>query len=81
MRANVKVVGTGKRRVGVSSTGNNYNFVPVSIVFRDPEYQGFRADTMNIDGPEFDRAQIAADQEYDMVFHYVKGRPYLDAIL
>lgn len=81
MRANVKVVGTGKRRVGVSSTGNNYDFIPVSIVFKDPEFQGFRADTFNVDGSDFEKAAIAVDKQYDIVFHYVKGRPYLDAIL
>lgn len=81
MRANVKVVGTGKRRVGVSSTGNNYDFIPVSIVFPDSETAGYRAETININGPDFDRAGVAPDQTYDMVFHYVKGRPYLDAIL
>lgn len=81
MRANVKVVGTGKRRKGVSAAGNSYDFTPVSIVFEDGETEGLRAETINIDQNIISEFGIAAGQQCDMVFHFVKGRAYLDAVI
>lgn len=81
MRANVKVVGIGKRRTGVSGTGKNYDFVPVSLVFSDPGTKGFRAETVNMEYHDFDDYGVSPDQELDMVFHFVQGRMFVDAVL
>ena len=57
MRTKIKVVGIGNRMSGVSKkNGKAYDFLPVSFVYQDPNFNGFRAATATIGGPMLDAA-------------------------
>lgn len=80
MRSSAKVVGIGKRRTGTSN-GNNYDFVSVSFVLKDADFQGFRAETCNIDYPEFQDSGLTVNQDCEIFCHFVKGKMYLDGVI
>lgn len=47
MRKIVTVVGIGKRRAGVSKSGNAYDFTPLSVSFEEKGYEGLRVAELN----------------------------------
>ena len=81
MRSNVRVVGIGKRRQGTSKMGRSYDFFPVSIEFADPDYAGFRAETVSVPGDMFLKSDIQVNDDLDMVMHEQNFRLQVDAIL
>ena len=83
MRARIKVVGLGKRQAGYSEKmKRDYDFLPVSFVFPDDYYQGFRAATANISGSDVDSVGgLVLDKEVEAIFHYGKDfRIIVDAL-
>lgn len=82
MRKNVKVVGIGQRTAGTSNkTGRSYDFTPVSIVYPDEKFNGYRAATVNMQTEDFMHNNIKLESEIDMVFHFFNGNITVDAIL
>lgn len=80
MRNDIKVMGIGKRMQGTSKSGNPYDFIPVYFAFKEQDCQGFRCETVAFNPPEFP-ADCVPGVEYDAVFHFQKGRMYIDALL
>lgn len=80
MRNNIKVMGIGKRMQGTSKNGNPYDFIPVYFAFKEQDVQGFRVETVGFNPPEVPE-DCAPGVEYDAVYHFQKGRMYIDAIL
>lgn len=84
MRCNVRVVGIGKRRSGTSKAGRDYDFVPLSINFVDPEdkeFQGERAETINMTFKDFNQNDIQLGDGLDVVMHWQNYQLVLDAVL
>lgn len=81
MRKNVRIVGIGKRRAGTSAAGNSYDFTPVSLLFKDDQMSGMKAETTNISAEVLPFDLLAIDQEYDMVMHYANFKLYVDAVI
>lgn len=81
MRCNVRVVGIGQRRTGTGKNGRSYDFVPVSIEYMDPNFSGFKADTVNITGDMFVKADVQVNDDLDVVMHEQNFRLQVDAIL
>lgn len=84
MRCNVKIVGIGKRRSGTSKAGRDYDFVPVSILFQDPEdheFKGERAETLNVTFRQFNDSDMALGDTLDVVMHWQNYALQLDAVL
>lgn len=84
MRANITVVGLGKRMKGVSpKTGNAYDFQSVSFLFDDKWTTGRRAATCMVQGVDIDAVggQLMIDADYDVVYHTIKDAVYIDAVL
>lgn len=80
-RSKMKILGIGKRVNGISQKTNNpYDFTPVSFVFPRPGFDGFCGVTVNVDTPEIP-AGLAVNAEVDVVYHYIKDKMYVDAIL
>lgn len=80
MRDNIKVMGIGKRKTGTAKSGNPYDFIPVYFAFKEQDCQGFRCETVIFNPPEFP-GDCTPGKEYDAVFHFERGRMYIDAIL
>lgn len=78
-RATFKCVGIGKRRQGTSQFGA-YDFIPVSFAFPDSDYQGHRVAEFAFNPGEMP-ADMAPGKEYDIVYHFQKGKLRIDAIL
>lgn len=82
MRKNVSILGIGQGISGTSKTGKAYAFTPVSFAYTDDQFQGFKAETVNIDSSMIlDRGGIHVNDQLDIVFHYQNYRPVVDAIL
>lgn len=83
MRTKIKVVGIGQRMSGTSKkNGKPYDFLPVSFVFKDQYFNGFRAATANIDGPTVDAAgMVKIDDEREIFYHTFNGTIIVDGIL
>ena len=82
MRTNIKIVGLGKRMIGTSKTGKEYDFTPVSFTYPDGYTTGVKAVTCNVSGDMIDAVGgLQIDTEYDAVIHTVNRNTYVDAIL
>ena len=81
MRKNVRIVGVGKRRVGTSAAGNSYDFTPISVLFKDDQMAGMKAETTNVSADVLPHELLGIDQEYDMVMHYSNFKLYIDAVI
>lgn len=82
MIANIKVIGLGQRKTGTSQKGTPYDFVPVAFVYQDKYINGYKAETVNVDGPIIDRhGGLKLNEEVEAVMHEVNRRVYVDAIL
>lgn len=84
MRCNATIVGIGKRRTGTSKAGKNYDFVPVAITYQDPQdadFEGVKAETINVDFPTFNASDLAVGDTVDAVMHFQNYKLYLDAVL
>ena len=81
MRKDIQIVGIGSRRTGTTKKGDPFDFIPVSITFEDARYSGHRAETVNMDGGDFDRCRPVVGEVYDAVMHEQNFKVYLDAIL
>lgn len=83
MRTKIKVVGIGNRMSGVSKkNGKAYDFLPVSFVYQDPNFNGFRAATANIDGSMLDAAgMVKVDDQREIFYHTWNNNIVVDGIL
>lgn len=82
MRKTVKILGIGQAVSGTSKTGKAYAFTPVSFAYPDEGFDGYKAETANMDLVMIaDRGGIKVNEEYDVIFHYQNFRPVVDAIL
>lgn len=87
MRKVVNVVGVGKRKQGVSKSGNSYDFVPLSLTFEDSgRVNGLRCCEVNANYAELASAWpdgIAPGDCAEVVMHedFRRGGFVLDAIL
>lgn len=81
MRKDIQIVGFGSRRTGTNKKGEPFDFIPVSITFEDARYSGLRAETVNVDGGEYDRCKPVIGEVYDAIMHEHNFKVYLDAIL
>lgn len=83
MRNKIKVVGLGKRKAGTSTKyGRDYDFIPVSFVMHDNHFEGVRAATANISGPDVDAiGGLSVNQEVDAFYHYANNQIFIDGLL
>lgn len=81
MRANIKIVGVGQRRYGTAQSGRSYDFTPLSFVFEDQQFTGYRAATVNVDAKSLGGYVPVVGDTYDTVFHFADNRMFIDAIL
>lgn len=82
MRNRIKVVGLGQRRAGTSSkNGKAYDFIPVAYVYNDQYFEGLRAATSNVSGPEADAAGLKVGSEVDAFMHYQDNKPVIDGLV
>lgn len=81
MRAVVTIVGVGQRRQGTSKAGRAYDFQPLSIIFEDDAFTGYRAETVNVDPRALGKYFPKVNDQVDCVFHYSNNRLYIDAVL
>lgn len=83
MRSTVKVVGLGKRRAGTSSkNGRDYDFIPVSFVMHDQQFEGYRAATANVSGPDVDSVGgLKVNQEIDAFWHFQNNQIVIDGLV
>lgn len=81
MRAKVKIVGVGQRRSGKSQSGRSYDFTPLSFVFEDKQFTGYRAATVNVDAQSLGCYVPAVGESYDFVFHFADNRIFVDAVI
>lgn len=82
MKKNVKILGVGQVVSGTSKKGKAYAFTPVSFAYPDDSFDGYKAETANIDiNMITERGGIRVNEQYDLVFHYQNFRPVVDAIL
>lgn len=83
MRANITVVGLGKRMTGTSKKNNKpYDFQAVSFLFDDQFTTGQKAATANFSGSDVDAVGgMNIGQEYDVVMHFYNNQPIIDALL
>ena len=66
MRANIKIVGVGQRRYGTAQSGRSYDFTPLSFVFEDQQFTGYRAATVNVDAKSLGGYVPAVGDTYDI---------------
>lgn len=78
-RSNFKCVGVGERRTGTSQFGP-YDFIPVSFAFPESGYKGHRVAEFAFPPNEIPK-DMAPGKEYDIVYHFQKGKLRIDAIL
>ena len=83
MRNKIKVVGLGKRRAGTSTkNGRDYDFIPVAFVMHDNQFDGVRAATANISGPDVDAiGGLSINQEVEAFYHYANNQIVVDGLL
>lgn len=83
MRNKIKVVGLGKRRAGTSTkNGRDYDFIPVSFVMRDNQFEGVRAATANIAGSDVDSVGgLQINQEIDAFYHFNNNAIVIDGLV
>ena len=88
MRKIVNVVGVGKRKQGVSKSGNSYDFTPVAITFEDSQRwdAGQRCAEINVNTQELREAGhtgLMPGDCIEVVMHedFRRGGFVLDAIL
>ena len=83
MRTKIKVVGLGARRAGTSTkNGKPYDFIPVSFVMPDAQFQGCRAATANISGPDVDSVGgLKINQEVEAFYHFANNQIVVDGLL
>lgn len=87
MRKIVNIVGVGKRKSGVSKSGNAYDFIPLCLTFEDPQrVTGQRCCEVNADFDELASAApsgIAPGDCIEVVMHedFRRGGFVLDAVL
>lgn len=82
MRKNVKILGIGQAVSGTSKTGKPYAFTPVSFAYQEDGYNGFRAESVNIDSAMIlEHGGLKVNDQLDLVFHFQNFRPVVDAIL
>ena len=79
MRKNVKVIGIGSRRTGTSKAGNQYDFTPVTLAYPEDGFNGYRAETCNMDTALI--SGINVNDQLDVVFHFQNYKMVVDAIL
>ena len=83
MRTKIKVVGLGKRRAGTSAkNGRDYDFIPVAFVMHDSQFDGVRAATSNISGPDVDAVGgLTVNQELDAFYHFNNNQIVIDGLV
>lgn len=83
MRKTIKIVGVGDRRQGVSKTGKQYDFTPISFCYEQPWVRGYAAATCNVNQDCMGDYVPAVNDEKDVVFHqdFKSGSIFIDAIL
>lgn len=83
MRNKIKVVGLGKRRAGTSTkNGRDYDFIPVAFVMHDQQFEGVRAATANISGPDVDTVGgLKLNQEIDCFYHFNNNQIVIDGLV
>lgn len=82
MRTKIKVVGLGQRKAGTSAkNGRNYDFIPVSFVYKDQQFDGVRAATCNVEGSDADAARLQVNSELDAFMHYQNNQPVIDGLV
>ena len=83
MRVAIKVVGLGKRRAGVSpKNGRDYDFIPMAFVMHDQQFEGVRAATANVSGPDVDSiGGLKVNDELDIFCHYANNQIVVDGLL
>lgn len=83
MRNTVKVVGLGKRRAGTSAkNGRDYDFIPVAFVVHDQQFEGVRAFTSNVSGPDVDSVGgLTVNQEIDAFYHFQNNQIVIDGLV
>lgn len=83
MRNKIKVVGLGKRKAGTSTkNGRDYDFIPVAFVMHDNQFEGVRAATANISGPDVDSVGgLSVGQEVDAFYHYNNNAIVIDGLV
>lgn len=82
MKKEVTVVGVGARRTGKSKeSGRSYDFVPVAITYEDPQMNGVKAETVNVQGAIFDERPIYTGELLTVFMHTQNFRTVIDGIL
>lgn len=83
MRCTIKVVGLGKRRAGTSTkNGRDYDFIPMAFVMHDQQFEGVRAATANVSGPDVDAVGgLKVNQEIDAFYHFANNQIVIDGLL
>ena len=83
MRGTIKIVGVGQRRTGISKTGKNYDFTPVSFCYTDSRITGYGAATCNVAQDCLGDYAPKVNDEKEAVFHqdFKSGTFYIDAII
>lgn len=83
MRTNIKIVGIGDRKAGVSAKTNRpYDFLPVSFVYPDRFTKGLKAATSNVSGDLVDSVGgLKLDDEREIFYHTFNNSVVIDGIL
>lgn len=82
MKKSVKILGIGQPVSGIRKSGKPYNFTPVSFAYTDEQFNGYKAEIVNIDSSMIqDHGGIKVNDQLEFVFHYQNFRPFVDAIL
>lgn len=83
MRTNIKIVGIGDRKAGVSAKNNRpYDFLPVSFVYPDKFTKGLKAATSNVAGDLVDAVGgLKLDDEREIFYHTFNNSVVIDGIL
>lgn len=83
MRTNIKIVGIGERKSGVSAkNGKPYDFQPISFVFPDTYTKGLKAATANVSGDMLDAiGGVKLEEEKEIFFHTYNNNVVIDGIL
>ena len=83
MRTNIKIVGIGDRKAGVSpKNGKPYDFQPISFVYPDKFTKGLKAATANVSGDMIDAiGGLKLDEEREIFYHTYNNSVQIDGIL
>ena len=79
MKMNVQVLGIGKRTTVKDKKGNEYEFVPVAVAYKDESIVGYRADTINV-RPDKLTADLTVGEKIAMEMYRYKGRLHIKSI-